>query len=440
MSLKFVLNKMKANFWILPALYGICFFILAILTMQLDRFVTTESGLMNWLPAVLFTDKELAQTILSAISTSLLTMTTITFSSVLVVETTFLAQYSPRTLQNFNAESKIQHGLGTFIGGYVYALILLIQVRENEPGNVFIIPSFAIMVTFVCLGMFVFLIHHVTEWIKVGNLISYITKETLYSVDKHKSKMGASPCTSSKYSDLQLESKKANEVRSKDQGYIQYIELEKLIDFSVENNLIIKFEKIPGDYVDVDTPLVSVWNSNESFNQHLLDFIFLTPDQESIEDVQLGIQKLAEIALRAIAPGKNDPETAINCIQQLGQILTKIANIEPENPYYCDEDGNLRVILEQPSFSDYLYGSFYQIRHYGRADVSVMVSILKALSLVAETNGQKIKNTVWEFSTYIMEGLKAEQWLSLDKKLLNTHWQGLSKACNKEDEANSMLL
>ncbi|RFU64913.1 DUF2254 domain-containing protein [Peribacillus glennii] len=431
MSLKFALNKIKANFWITPALYGLCFFFLAIVSMQIDRVVTDQNGATEWLPAVLFTDKDLAQTILSAISTSLLTMTTIIFSSILVVETTFLAQYSPRTLQNFNAESKIQHGLGTFIGGYIYALILLIQVRESEPGNAFIVPSFAILVAFVCLGMFVFLIHHVTEWIKVGNLISNITKETLTSIEKNHREVEHAPCSSSEYKDLRLENEKSGELKSKRQGYIQYVELEKMIKVAAEEDLIIKFEKIPGDYVDVDTPLLTVWNSKEPLNANLLEFIFITADQESMEDVKLGIQKLAEIALRAIAPGKNDPETAINCLQQLGQVLTKIAKVQPDVPYYCDEHGNVRIILERPTFSDYLYDSFFQIRHYGRADVSVMAAILKALTLVAETNGQKTKDEVWRFSEYIVEGIRAEEWLSLDEKYLNTHLNGLAKACNK---------
>jgi uncharacterized membrane protein len=405
-----------------------------------DRYLAEHSNLMKAIPSVFFTDKDLAHTILSAISTSLLTMTTITFSSVLVVQTTFLGQFSPRTLQHFNTESKIQQVLGTFIGGYIYSLVLLIQVRDNELSNTFIVPSFAIIVAFICIGMFVFVIHHVTDWIKVGNLISNITRETLSSVEKNRIEE-SNLNVAQEYRGLDLKDMKSIKIKSKKQGYIQFADLKKMVDFAARSNIIIKLEKIPGNYIDVDTPFLTVLSEQNSIDEkQILSFLFITPDQESVQDVSLGIQKLAEIALRAIAPGKNDPETAINCIEQLSQILTKIANTHSSEQYYRDGQNNVRVMLEKPSFTDYLYQSFYQIRHYGKADVSVMASIIKALALIAETNEKSIKDLVWEFSDYIMEGLKREEWLQMDKKFLHVHLDRLMAACNKNGNIESVSL
>lgn len=440
MSTSFALKKIKSNFWIIPAVYGVCFFLLAILSMMLDRYIAEHTDLIKYISPVFFTDKELAQTILSAISTSLLTMTTITFSSVLVVQTTFLAQFSPRTLQNFNAESKIQQVLGMFIGGYIYALVLLIQIRENELSNAFIVPSFAIAVAFVCVALFVFLIHHVTNWIKVGNLISNITKETLSAVGENK-RDDRSIGASADYKGLDIDKMESIEIKSKSQGYIQFADLEKMVAYAAKADIVIKIEKIPGEYVDVDTPLLTIWNNQDSLDKdQVLSFIFITPDQDAIQDVEFGIQKLVEIALRAIAPGKNDPETAINCIEQLGQILTKVGKNHSAEPYYCDEQKNVRAILEKPTFSDYLYESFYQIRHYGKADVSVMVSVIKALTLIAETNEHEIKTAVWDFSDYIVEGIKAQEWLGLDKKFINSCLKQLAKACDKDQQSDSIAL
>lgn len=185
MSIKLQQNRIKANFWITPSLYGIAAFVLATISTFLDRYLTAHKQWLKLVPSVFLTDKELAHTILSSVSNSLLTMTTITFSSVLVVLTTFVGQFSPRTIQNFNTDAKTQRVLGTFIGGYVYVLVLLIQVRSNQVSNTFIVPSLAIVVAFICLGMFVFLIHHVINWIKVGNLISNIAKKTMITDDHY---------------------------------------------------------------------------------------------------------------------------------------------------------------------------------------------------------------------------------------------------------------
>lgn len=434
MAFKRFAAKINSNFWLTPALYAVIFFLLAVLSMMADRYLA-ERDYFKHIPSVFLTDKELSHTILSATSTSLLTMTTITFSSVLVVLTTFIANFSPRTMHNFNADSKIQQVLGIFIGGYIYSLVLLIQVRENETNNDFIVPSLAIIVAFICVGMFVFLIHHMTEWIKVGNLISNITKETLSSIENKK--RTDEPQSDENFS---LDGWKAIEMKSEKEGYLQDISLEKLVAVAERKNIRIRFNKNQGDYVNVDTPLLTVYSEDDYPGEDdILTHITFNEDLESKHDIEFGIQKIAEIALRGIAPGKNDPETAIACIEHLAQILTKIGKNHSPSPYHCDNNGKIRVVLPKPSFSDYLYESFYQIRHYGKEDVSVMASILKALILIAETNRSEIKQAVWDFTAYIVEGMMKEEWLSLDQKLLNIQLKKLAEVCGMEDKEQVLL-
>jgi uncharacterized membrane protein len=427
MPIKPIQVKLKSNFWITPAIYAVIFFFLAVLSMMTDRYLA-ENDYFKHIPSAFLTDKELSHTILSATSTSLLTMTTITFSSVLVVLTTLLANFSPRTMHNFNSDSKIQRVLGVFIGGYIYSLVLLNQVRENETSNFFFVPTLAIIVAFICVGMFVFLIHHMTEWIKVGNIISTITKETLSSIEDKKR-------TDEPEEDFSLDNKNTIEIKSRHEGYIQDISLEEMIGFAERKQIVIAFNKDQGDYVDVDTPLLTVSSAGPSVHQdEILKYITLNTDHESKNDIEFGIQKIAEIALRGIAPGKNDPETAIACIEHLAQILTKIGKSHSPSPYHRDRKNQVRIVLPKPTFTDYLYESFYQIRHYGKEDVSVMASVLKALILVAETNRAEIKQEVWEFSAYIYEGIKQQDWLGLDKALLNKQLKKLAKACLAEEK------
>ncbi|WP_409296745.1 DUF2254 domain-containing protein [Peribacillus sp. SCS-26] len=422
--------KIKTNFWVVPALYGAGAFVLAVLSVLLEQVLSDYEGVKGMIPSFLFVDKELAQTILSATSTSLLTMTTITFSSVLVVLTTFLAQFSPRTLQNFINDSKTQLVLGTFIGGYIYSLLLLSQIKGRDVENTFILPALAIIVAFICLAMFVFLIHHVTDWIKVGNVVSSITAETLASIKKQNQEQH--PGRESAEEAKELKAEEALGIKSSKRGYIEYADIEAMVRLASEQDIVVRFEKNLGNYVDVDTPLLKVWNSRENFDEsRLLNLMIISSRQEVIQGVEFGIQKLVEVALRGIAPGKNDPETAINCIEHLSQILIKIGkNYEP-NPYYCDGERKVRVIIEKPGFTDFLYDCFYQIRHYGKADVSVMASIIEALTLVAETNPENIKQSVWDFSEYIVEGIQQQEWLQLDRSYLNKQLSRLASACGR---------
>jgi len=72
MSIKLQQNRIKANFWITPALYGIIAFVLATISTFLDRYLTAHKQWLKLVPSVFLTDKELAHTILSSVSNSLI--------------------------------------------------------------------------------------------------------------------------------------------------------------------------------------------------------------------------------------------------------------------------------------------------------------------------------------------------------------------------------
>ncbi|HZH62057.1 MAG TPA: DUF2254 domain-containing protein [Metabacillus sp.] len=442
MSLKQIIIRVRTSFWYLPAVYSVIAFILAIISMIVDRYMMAQGFSVN-IPNVFLSDVNLAQTILSSLSTSLLTMTTITFSSILVVLTTYLSQFSPRTLQNFITDHHTQRVLGIFIGGFIYTIILLLLVRNNDHPTLFIVPTFAIIVSIICLGMFVFFIHHVTTWIKVSNLIFHITQKTIQSIHKHFIDEDAykedPPWESWEFDEIQTIEPYL--LCSKQSGYIEYIEFDKLMAQAMKDNLIIKVEQDLGKYVDEDTPLFSIWRlEDEELAEVYLSFITISSDQEPVQDVHFGLQKLVEIALRAISPSINDPYTAINSINHLAKILSLLGKKHLATPFYYDQHRQLKVIFEKPSFDDYLYECFYQIRHYAREDVSVMTSILKALSFIAQTNSLFIKQAVWDFSFYIVEGIKEVQWLSKDQAYLNKHLTDVAKACQKPKKVKELLL
>jgi uncharacterized membrane protein len=159
----------------------------------------------------------------------------------------------------------------------------------------------------------------------------------------------------------------------------------------------------------------------------------LGPDKEPMEDIELGIRKLVEIALRAISPAINDPNTAKNCIEEIGIILSKLAKHKLPSSYLTDDENQVRIILEQPTFVDYLYKSFYQLRHYGKQDVSIIAEILRSLRMIGENNSEETKRLVWTFKDYILEGIDYESLQDLDMQYLMRHLDELAAVCGKKD-------
>ena len=442
MTLENLTIRVRSSFWYLPCLYGIAALFAAYLTIKLDAIIGRNEVLYSQVPSIFLSDINLAQTILSSISASLLTMTTITFSTILVVLTTYLSQFSPRTLQNFITDHSTQRVLGIFVGGFIYAILLLLLLREDEFHTLFIVPVFAVIIAIVCLIVFVFFIHHVTTWIQVSNLIHDITVQTISSIEanfKDKDEVTPDPPWDDWESD-EIKHITPRIVTFNKTGYIQLIDVVALVEQARKDDSIIRIEKNLGDYIDQDTPLFSIWNFRQPLDiNNYIKHITVGAEKAPIGDIQFGLTKLVEIALRALSPGINDPNTAVNSIEQLDKILTKLGKKHLPRPYHNDGDRNLRVIYEMPTYGDYLYRCFYQIRQYGSKDISVLVAIIKALTLIAEANSKDIKNIIWDFGRYIMEGVDQESFLSLDRKYIHEKLLTLAKATGQNHEIQANL-
>ena len=96
------IRKLKESLWLKPAIIGLFSLLLAVLVGLLDsgRYLLLE----NFLPPMLMTSVELSRTILGVIAGALITMTIFTFSTTMVVLTTYSSQFSPRVVKNFLME------------------------------------------------------------------------------------------------------------------------------------------------------------------------------------------------------------------------------------------------------------------------------------------------------------------------------------------------
>lgn len=427
----------RDSIWFIPFIYGTISILLAIGSYYLDNYIAHHPSLYEGIPIIFLADIDLALTVLSSLATALLTMTTITFSSIMIVLTTFLSQFSPRTLQNFITDPPTQRVLAVFIGGFIYTVILLLLTRETDVHQLFIMPTFAVVYALICLIFFVFFIHHVSRWIQVSNLIFDITSNALNIVKNHftdkKDIHPDAPWEDWEYPEILLT--KPHVVYPDQSGYLQSVDTKGLLKQAKNDNLIVRVEVRVGEFIDLDTPLLSVWKMEEKeVTYDFKRFISLGLERRTIQDIEFGITKLVEIALRAISPAINDPNTAINCIAQIGKILALMATKHLPKSFINDDNRSLRIIMDQPEFKEYLYKSFYQIRYFGKGDISIHSAILQALTHIASKGDQETKKEVWEFAHYITEGINQETILKLDKYYLNTLLQDLSKQTGHRKE------
>ncbi|MBT2687679.1 DUF2254 domain-containing protein [Bacillus sp. ISL-47] len=409
--------RIKNFIWLVPAIYTFGAFILSIIVFIID--LNFSSKMPDFYSAVFLVGLELAETILGTIAGSLLTMTTITFSTIMVVLTTYSSQFSPRTLQNFIRDPITMRVLGIFIGGFVYAIFSLLFLREGSVGNHVASATFGVLIAFICLAFFAYFIHHVATSVQVSKLIERLAKDLLDTIEEIRDKVEKNNNISLlKVTPMEpLNLPDISEVKSEKFGYIQLVDTDILYKQACDQGITIEVKKCIGQFVSEKKTLAVIHHDGD-YKNSFLQAITIGKERTTMQDVEFGLQKIAEIALRAISPGINDPNTAIECIRYLGVGLSEASKLDGSYLVYYNDENEVKVILEQKPFNEILHTSLHQIVHYGRSDVSVMGAILDALFDAAEDNNEEIKKQILHFSEYTAEKIDKDSLTEMDLEYL----------------------
>ncbi len=330
---------------------------------------------------------------LTAIASSMLTVAALVFTLTLNAINQASGQFTPRIFRNFLRDRANQFVLGYFVSVYAYCLVVLRTIRSGDEVN--FVPSFAVVTGLVlALGgtvVLIFFIHHIAASLQISNIIGEIVDETKKSIRRLFPDEVGTPIGDDA-EDIAETADDADKddwikVASQRSGYIQLVEVDDLAEFATNNACIVRMEAGVGEFVGTGSRLVSVLPSagHELGDDKLADLndLFVIERDRTIEqDVDFGLRQLVDIALKALSPGINDTTTAVNCIENLGELIGKLASRDfPATKRVAD--GKDLIILKAPTFADFVSTAFDQIRISGKGNFAVFIKLALAIELAA---------------------------------------------------------
>lgn len=99
------------------------------------------------------------------------------------------------------------------------------------------------------------------------------------------------------------------------------------------------------------------------------------------QDIHFGLRQLVDIALKAISPAVNDPTTAINCLDYLGEVVREILQANMPATGLTHWKGE-KLYLNEASFDRIVNQVFDQIYHYGRNDFAVTARLINTINQI----------------------------------------------------------
>jgi uncharacterized membrane protein len=146
---------LRTSFWFVPSLMAAGAVGLVALTISVERPMTAAGPGTPWFLYV--GEPADAETVLSTILSSMITMATLVFSITMVVLTLAASQFGPRLIRSFMANPQTQVVLGTFVMTIVYCLLVLPVVgsREGTGKLPYTSVSIALALTILSIGLLV---------------------------------------------------------------------------------------------------------------------------------------------------------------------------------------------------------------------------------------------------------------------------------------------
>ncbi|TWT47905.1 hypothetical protein KOR42_41030 [Thalassoglobus neptunius] len=240
------------------------------------------------------------------------------------------------------------------------------------------------MLSFV---VFISFINHVAEAIQATNVVKSVAHDLSDAIDRlFPEEIGQSRHEHDDAADEESDAvSTGSTIRSTKEGYLQAIDGETLLHLARKEDLVIQLRCRPGDFLIKEMPIAAassvadIDEVNKEINQCFLVGSRRTPRQ----DVECAILELVEVAVRALSPGINDPQTAIACLNYLGAAVAKLAEREFPDPRRRDKDGKVRVIAFPLRFSSAFSTAFDEIRRHSQNTFSVTVHLVKVIGVLA---------------------------------------------------------
>lgn len=386
------LDELRLRLWFVPAIFALSAIALGFLLLEADHRLASEPGHLVLLYGG---TAEGARSVLSAISQSMLTFTALVFTVTMLVLQNASSQLSPRVMRTFLRDRANQVVLGLFVATFLYAFIVLRDVRAPVGNETGFVPGLSIFVAFVLLlasvTAFVYYIDHMAHAIRANSVITSVATETEQALDR----LFPDP--------VETATIERDRGRMRDRGdrtliapragFVVAVDEGQLLDLTSPDRGL---ELIPavGEFVTGGSLLAVLWGEWDSPACDRARRAVAIGDERTLEqDAAFGFRQLVDIAIRALSPGTNDPTTAVQALQRLHDLLRRLAEREIPAPERRDAAGRLRLILPRTGWDGYVALAIDEIRLAGAAQIQVtrcLGSMLDDLLVVAPPNRRPV--------------------------------------------------
>jgi uncharacterized membrane protein len=416
-------ERLRGSLFFVPMLAVLGAAVLAPATLALDRWLTDQAV---DLPIGLASTVESARAVLTTIAGATIAFAGVAFSVALLVAQRTATQFSPRVAQAVFRDPFDRRVIALVVGTFTYCVMVLRSVRSSiEAGGDPVIPDASVTLATVLgiaaiLGTVAF-INHSAHTMDISEVLARVRRQAVERIHAEWHLPGEDPAPDGDAPELPAPTAAVRFDRS---GWVQDVDVDAMVR-CVPSGETMRLETHAGRYAVEGTVLCTIppaLDGHEGLHDGVRSAVAIGTTRTLQQDVSYGLRQLADVALRALSPGVNDPTTAQDAIFHATDVLAELLRRDPPPATRRGEEGGWLIQAEQPDHADLVRLAFDETRRSAASQPAVCVYLLQALHLLDESlraDGLADRcGAVVEQADLVLAGARSADLLPADRRLV----------------------
>ena len=353
---------LRGSLWVVPLLGAVLGVLLGSLGIVLDEHVSV--------PAYWHYSPSTASTVLSSIvgSTAALIGFVVTVTVLVVQMAT--GTFSARYMRLWYRDRMLKAVLAVLIGTLAFAFQLLRHLGSNVPDLGVTIAGLLLLVGLILFMLYLDRVLHRMRPVAVAALVGEDGREAFETAVRWAARPDAPDFVAGHF---KPRGEPALRVKSTEAGSVQAIDDAGLVRWARRHECLLVLPHPVGDFLPIGSTLIEVHGEPPDRSERQLRGMVALGVERTIEqDPAFAIRIMVDIANLALSPAVNDPTTAVQVLDHLGETLRLIGTTDLAGQSKArGEPGPGSVIMHARRWEDFLSLGVTEIRDYGATGIQV---------------------------------------------------------------------
>jgi len=304
------------------------------------------------------------------------------------------SSFGPRLLRTFLRDRGNQLVLGTFLGTFLYCIVVLptIDTTADPAGDEIVVPrvavAIAVLLSVASLAMLVYYIDHVAQSIHADAVVYSVGQELDREVEQlFPGDVGAdAPDASDRGAGAPRVEGEPARITARQSGYVRFMNGDSLLALAVRHDLFVRVHLRPGTFASHGECLVEAWPADrvdDAVAQDIVSTFLVGAHRTTLQDLLFTFEQVSEIAMRAMSPSINDPTTAVHCVDRIGSGLARFVCREAPSRWRADADDVVRLRIDPIELPEILEATVVAVSRTSGVHLPVWLRLVGALEIAA---------------------------------------------------------